>query len=169
MGETRDLFGRGVSKLSPSRSGGRNVEFGGADVKAFQILAEGTPESRIDRVTGVLDSLTTSTRTFLLKIDEKNVLRGIAGTISLDTLKALLGERLVLEGMVSFRPSGRPQRVEADYAARAKEQDDIWERLPRSDAGLVQSAAGSDLQALFGKWPGSETDGEIFAALEELS
>lgn len=173
LASTRGLFGRGATRLTIARHGKKpkELQFGAPAVSTFQTLAEATPAARVDRVVGVLDSLTLSTKTFVLKVDEKSTLRGLAGSVSLEVLKGLMGKRIVVEGTVAFRPSGLPQRVEADHAAVATTSDLVWERQLRADVGpaALISGAANDLKSLFGEWPGDEDDDVLFAALDELS
>jgi len=169
--DTQNLFGRGATGLTFSRPGGKRVSFGRSDVKTFQVLVEATPDPQVDRIVGVLDSVTLSTRTFLVRIDEKSSLRGLAGSQTvLETLKGQLGARVVVEGTVAFRASGRPQRIDADFVALASDRDSPWARLPRGETrAILTGSASGDLASLFGQWPGTETDQEVFAALDEIS
>jgi hypothetical protein len=140
-------------------------------VEKFQNLATETPSPKIDRVVGVLDSLTISTRTCLLKLADGTSLKGYLGThLDLDHLKSLLGLEVVVEGTVTFRPSGRPQRVDVDHVGPATVRDVLWKRTPRGELAREQlSPPTGDLTSYFGQWPGDEDDDQVFAALSELS
>jgi hypothetical protein len=166
--ETRSLFQRGPSRLRMSRADGKALELDASTARAFQSLADATPRAQVTRIAGVLDSLTMSGKTFLLRLDDGSSLRGLAGSVSLDQLKVLLGSRVVVEGTVAFRSSGRAQRIEIDYVAPAEGRDIVWAAAPRGDVGPIPVADG-DLASLFGQWPGEESDAELFAALEEMS
>lgn len=169
--KTRSLFGRGPSQLRITRASGGTVEFSEGAVESFQKLAAETPSPRVDRIVGLLDSLTMSTRTGLLKLDDGTSLRGdIAASVDLDRLKGLLGFEVVVEGTVAFRPSGRPQRIEIDHVAPAGPRDLLWRRTPRGELGHEQLVLPSEgLDHLFGQWPGDEDDEQVFAALRELA
>lgn len=140
-------------------------------METFQRLATETLSSRVDRIVGHLDSLTMSTRTCLLRLSDGISLQGTVGvTVDLNHLKGLLGLDVVIEGMVAFEPSGRPQRVEIEHVAVATARDVLWKRTPHGEfpgEALAPSNEGSG--ALFGQWPGEEDDEQIFAALKELS
>lgn len=174
LASTRNLFDRGPTRLKLARQGAapRVIEFEATAVRNFQTLADLTPAPRVERVVGVLDTLTYSTRTLVLKLEDGTDLRGGLGTaLSLDTARSLLGHKAVVEGSMTFKASGRPLRIEADYMALASERDEVWARMPRGETGTAPHllAPGGDLTSFFGQWPGDETDEEAFAALDELS
>jgi|SRR5882724_5589055 len=176
--KTRMLFGRGATRLCITRidgirmmEEGASVAFSESSVEGFQALARETPAPKTDRVAGVLDSLTMSTRTGLLKLEDGASLKGnIGASVNLGHLKNLLGSEVVAEGTVSFRPSGRPQRIEIDYVDRATDKDILWRRMPRGELANAQLPLPAEgLSSSFGQWPGEEDDEQIFAALRELS
>jgi hypothetical protein len=167
------LLSRGVTRLSIGRTGQqRRITVDTVSAQHIQTLAETTPTPRVERVTGVLDALTVSTRTLVLRLDAGKVLRGLAVGETLETLKALLGHRVVIEGAVTFRPSGDALRIEVDHAAPATAGDDLWARIPHVDVGSVRLSLPPStpaLKDLFGHWPGDETEDDLFLALEQLS
>lgn len=169
--KARSIFGRGPHHLRISRLGGASIDLTEADTERFQGLATEMPSPKIDRIVGHLDSLTMSTRTCLLKLADGSSLKGNIGTsVELDHLKRLLGLEVVVEGVVAFRPSGRPQRIEIDHVAAAEVRDALWKRTPRGDLPREQLALpANDLGPLFGQWPGDEDDEQVFAALREIS
>lgn len=169
--KTRALFGRGSGRLRIARVGGPSIELSESAVERFQRLATETPAPKVDRVVGFLDSFTISTRTCVLRlVDGTSLKANVGANVDLDQLKSLLGLDVVVEGMIAFRPSGRPQRVELDYVAQATASDQLWQRTPRGElAGEQFGLPTGDLAPLFGEWPGDEDDAQIFAALRELS
>lgn len=129
-----------------------------------------TPAPKVDRIVGVLDSLTMSTRTIVLKLADGLALKGNAGTnIDLESVKGLLGTEVVVEGTVAFRPSTRPLWIEIDYVAATTKRDILWTRTPRGELGRQLAAAADDASSYFGQWPGDEDDEQVFAALKELA
>lgn len=169
--KVRALFGRGARSLQLTRVGGASVKLAEPAAERFLRLATETPPSRIDRIVGHLDSLTMSTRTCLLKLFDGTSLRGNVGTsVDLDHLKSCLGSDVVVEGLISFRPSGRPQRVEIDHAAAAQARDVLWMQTPHGELPGDQLAIPThELAPYFGQWPGDEDDEQVFAALRDLS
>jgi hypothetical protein len=168
--KSKSIFGRGATRLRISRVDRLTIEFGEEEVSTFQKLALETPAPKVDRVVGVLDSLTMSTRTTVLKLTDGLALKGNVGaSIDLESVKGLLGAEVVVEGIVAFRPSTRPLRIEIDYVAAATKQDMLWTRTPRGELGQQPALPVDDLSSWFGQWPGDEDDEQIFAALKELA
>lgn len=169
--KARALFGHGARRLRLTRCGGAAIELAEQEAERFQRLATETPLSKVDRVVGHLDSLTMSTRTCLLKLSDGTSLKGNVGaSVDLDHLKGLLGLEVVVEGLVAFRPSGRPQRIEVDHVAAAQPRDALWTRTPHGELpGEQLTLPDSEIGLLFGQWPGDEDDERVFAALREIS
>lgn len=173
LSRTHALSARGVACLRISESTGRRkVMFDALSSQRVLDLARDTPAPQVERVSGVLDALTVSTRTLALRLDDGKVLRGMAVGATLESLKTLLGVRVVVEGLVTFRPSGDALRIEVDHVSQAGDRDSLWAHLPHVDAGaprLSVAQGAPELQSFFGSWPGEETDDVIFQALEQLS
>ncbi len=173
LARTHALSNRGVASLRIRESTGRRmVMIDAMSSQRILALARDTPAPRVDRVSGVLDALTVSTRALMLRLDDGKVLRGLAVGATLETLKTLLGARVVVEGLVTFRPSGDALRIEVDHAASAVASDTLWAHLPHGEAGPSQGVVpqnAPEWQSLLGSWPGEETDDTLFQALEELS
>jgi hypothetical protein len=169
--KVRALFGRGARSLRLTRIGATSVKVAEPAAERFLRLATETPPSRIDRIVGHLDSLTMSTRTCLLKLSDGTSLKGNIGTsVDLDHLKSLLGLDVVVEGLIAFRPSGRPQRIEVEHAAAAQVRDVLWMRTPHGELpGEPLELPTQELVPYFGQWPGDEDDEQVFAALREIS
>jgi hypothetical protein len=167
----RGFFARGPVRLRITRANGRVTELSAPAVDIFQALAADTPDTIVDRVVGVIDSLTMSSRTCIVRLIDGTPLKGsIAATVELGTLKPLLGLEAVVEGTLSFRPSGRPLRIEIDQVAAAAEQDVLWRRVPIGTPRHQQLSLPSEgLESYFGQWPGEEDDDQVFAALRAMS
>ncbi|HSO00449.1 MAG TPA: hypothetical protein VLS89_19290 [Candidatus Nanopelagicales bacterium] len=172
LARTGALFARGPMTLSLGRRGGKPVTIDPGAAQGIQAMAARTPGASVSRVRGALDALTMSTRTFVLKIEGGKVLRGLTGDVPLETLKGLLGVEIVVEGLVTFKPSGDPLQIEADHAAAARPEDSLWARLPHIDVGarrVAPTAAAPELGKLLVEWPGDESDDEIFQKLEAMA
>jgi hypothetical protein len=134
-------------------------------------MADETPAARVVRVSGILDSLTVSTRAMAVRLEDGRLLRGFAGAVPLDELKHFLGAAIVVEGNATFRPSGEASRIEVESVFPSGPGDVIWAKFPKVESGTRsrQSVAPIGLDAFFGKWPGDETDDEIARGLRDLS
>src|SRR5208337_793147 len=82
---------------------------------------------------------------------------------------------VVVSGLAVFRPSGKVLRIEADTISLASDSDlKIWSAEPeplgaRLDAKELHrpQCPRSGISAIFGRWPGDETDEEFEALLKE--
>lgn len=166
------LFSKGSTRLRLARPDKPTIVLDATAADLIRTLADQTPPAQVSRVRGVLDALTVSTRALALRLEEGRLLRGFAGAVPLDQLKGLLGTQVILEGAVTFRPSGEALRIEVDSASPATPGDVIWARLPRAEPLSTkprQPASTTGLDALFGSWPGDETDEQLTAALRYAS
>lgn len=172
LARTGSLFSKGGTRLTVSRLGKSSIVLDATAAALMKTLADETPVARIARVRGVLDSLTVSSKTLALKLDDGRLLRGFVGAVAIDHLKQWLGTTVVLEGSVTFRPSGDALRIEVESALAATPGDVVWAQLPRAEPTgrpRVTFSSSSGLDAFFGKWPGDETDAQLAAALRNLS
>ena len=170
--------GRWRSRKRGRRQDGQRLSAGPAVVLnshialAIRKMAEETSGARIGRVSGILDSVTVSTKGMAVRLNDGRLLRGFAGAVPLDKMKHLLGTVIVVEGSVTFRPSGEASRIVAESVFPAGSGDVIWSTLPKVEPAatrLRRSASPTGLDAFFGKWPGDETDDQIARGLKELS
>jgi len=129
------------------------------DLPVFQRLSEDAPLSRRTIVTGWLDELSDSKNSFRLRLNNGQSLRGLLPPGERATFGNLWGQRIVVDGEVSFRPSGTPSIIIASHVQKAASQDTIWEQipqpLPRSLADLTPRVApppGSNgMEYVFGR------------------
>ncbi len=177
--EFKRLLARGVESVEinngrPRPSGPIVIQSGSID--AINRLRRQTPASRRVRLAGKIDMIRHSDRMFTLILESGETLRGVASGIEEETLKQFFGKVAVVSGEAVFRPSGSLLRVEADRIEAASGDVSIWSVVPRPleaaiDARSLYKHQGSfsGLNAIFGRWPGDETDEEIFSALEAIS
>lgn len=171
LGRTSALFARGGTRLTIGGEGRAPVVLDPAAAQTIRTLADETPAGRVTRVRGVLDTLTVSTKSLVLRLEDGRQLRGFATDVALETLKALHGKDAVLEGQVTFRPSGEALRIQVEAAFAANVGDVLWAQLPKAEPAVARSRAPAPvgLDAFFGKWPGDETDEQLATALKDLS
>lgn len=143
----------------------------------IRALKRGIPEAQRAVVVGKLDALRHSDRMFTLVLDDGRVVRGVA-TPSLDlaALGALWGKRARVSGITKFRPSGAVLRIEAESVLEAQGEPSLFTGMPRPvlrelDLRSLHEPQGprSGVAAIFGKWPGDESDAELEHAISELS
>ncbi len=147
-----------------------------AVVETARRLCSNTPSPQQARIVGNLDVIRASTRTFALKLDNGEEIRGLLATGDVEKLASLFRRRVMVLGKAVFRPSGRLLRIDADEVVPAAVNDRLFSVPPKPQhrALDVRNAAGQHrrkkgLSAVFGRWPGNETDEEIEQALRELS
>lgn len=166
------LFAKGGTRLTIGGEGRTLVVIDPIAAQTIRTLADETPQSRISRVRGILDTLTVSTKSLVLRLEDGRQLRGFATDVAIETLKDLHGKDAVLEGQVTFRPSGEALRIQVESAFAATPGDVLWAQLPKAEAvgsKVRPPVSSTGLDAFFGKWPGDETDEQIAQALKEMS
>jgi hypothetical protein len=135
-----------------------------------------TPAPRRIRLVGTLDMVRASNQTFGLKLDEGEEIRGVLLEGSIEEMASLLNRRVLVLGKSVYRPSGRVLRIDSEEFRAATERDDFFSRLPEPPLRkldlktiLRNQEHKKGLRAIFGKWPGNETDEQIDQAMKELS
>lgn len=165
------------------------VEFGGKapltfsaeDIETFKVLKRSIPKPEMARVAGVLDTVTASSRSFVLRIADGGALRGTFDEAQFDQIKAALNESVVISGQVEFKPSGSARRIIATSVepVESPEDESVWQALPistykplsRSEYVRPAQDPGQEngLAALVGRLRGDETEEEFQEAIKELS
>ena len=134
-----------------------------------------THESKRIIVSGILDQLTCSKHTFVLRIGRR-VLRGVLPSGNIRAYRDLLGEKVVVDGTTTFQDSGKMTVIVATAIHKAAEQDAVWEHVPHSSPRTLDELrprnplppGASGFGRIFGRWPSDETDEEITAALKAI-
>jgi hypothetical protein len=169
------IFDHGVESMRFLN--GRDLPIGPVDVERIENLRSRTPAPQAVRVAGKIESIRHSDRMFLLELESGERMRGVADAVEEAELRLAWGQVAVIVGKVVFRPSGRPRRIEAERIGLAGPKDtELWGRLPKAtmqalDARLLRQPQGarSGINAVWGKWPGPESDEQIREALRRLS
>ena len=139
------------------------------------LLHRETPAPRSVRVAGRLDMIRDSDRVFNLILDGGERLRGIWTGGDTAMLARYFKEYVVLGGVAVFRPSGLLLRVDAEAMALAETKDRFFSTMPQPASrtldvpALVRGQKGKNgIPAVFGKWPGDESEEALLAALKEM-
>ena len=145
-------------------------------VRVVDQLLHKTPQPQSVRVSGRLDLIRYSDRMFVLAMDDGQSIKGVAEGVAAAKLAELFGCNVTVTGTAVFRPAGRILRLEADDLEPAGEDGAVWSHMPiplfRSlDTVELRRPQGprSGVNAIFGRWPGEESDEEFAAAIEALS
>lgn len=134
------------------------------------------PSGQRTIISGTLDQLTGSKRAFRLLLSNGQHVRGVLPHGPADSYRNLWNERVVVDGEAVFKPSGALSVITATHIQPATTGDQIWERVPRARPQEIElltprSATmhgGNNLARVFGKWPGDETEEEIWEMLKEV-
>lgn len=140
-----------------------------------RLLYEETPRPRRVRVAGTLDMIRVSDRVFELLLKGGQRLRAVWSEETVVSLKDFLNQQVVIEGQAIYRPSRSLLRIDTSAISCAKEADLFFSEIPeavaqRLDPKSLRKSQGSTtgINAVWGKWPGSETEAELLAALKDL-
>ena len=145
-----------------------------ATVEAAESLYRQSPKSRRVRVSGKLYMLRDSDRAFDLLLDDGTRVRGVWEE-DIGAIKDLFQKLVVVDALAVFRPSGSLLRIEAGGMGQANAEDAFFSKLPKPAPSRIDlraahqvQAANTGLAAVYGKWPGDETEEQLMAALKEL-
>jgi hypothetical protein len=173
--ELQKVFRHGVDTMELAN--GRKQCVRPQEVAQLETLKRRIARDQHAIVAGTLDAIRHSDRMFTLELEDGTSLRGVLDDdVSLDALRPLWGKRVRVSGTAKFRPSGAVLRIEADDVRLGEGDLSLWARAPRAlhaplDVRALRRSQGprSGVAALFGQWPGDETDEELEQALAELS
>lgn len=146
-----------------------------AVIKAAQQLSHDTPRPQQTRLAGKLDMIRDSTNSFAVKLKDGQEIRGVLTDGEIARVAELFGQEVLVLGKAVYRPSGRLLRIDADEVVQAAERDRFFSSVPKPKRSrynlrevLREQQHKGGVSAIFGKWPGDESDEEIARALKEL-
>jgi hypothetical protein len=144
-------------------------------IETAKELTTTTPPSQAVRVYGRLDMIRASTQSFALKLLNGDEIRAVADGFDIGSLAEFFQKNVLVLGKAVYRPSGRPLRIDATGVMIAGDDQRFFSKVPpprvkpRKYTTLQPSPGKGGVAAIFGRWPGEESDAEIEAALAELS
>jgi hypothetical protein len=139
-------------------------------------LADSTPQPQEVRITGQLDMIRRSTRSFGLQLDDGTEVNGVLENADeVDQMREFFDKRVLILGKAIYRPSGSLLRIDAHAIEHGEGQPSIFSRIPPSlsrrvsQTRKVSAGQGWDsLSSYFGGWPGDETDEQWNEMMLEL-
>lgn len=169
------LFDQGIDGVEIVN--GRTIAVDTEGVERVFRLRRQIPAPQAVRVAGKLDTIRHSDRVFTLLMESGAVLKGVAERLDPSQLASLFGQPVVVMGMAVFRPSGSVLRIDAEQIQEASpQQTSLWSRLPRPTLTALDTRSlrvpqdeRSGINAIYGRWPGDESEEELLAALKEAS
>ena len=161
--------------------GGRRAPFGSApalsaiSVATAKTFYDSTPGARRVKVFGKLDMVRASTQRFAFILPNGEEGQGILREGDICDFQGLLAKPIVVFGKAVYRPSGRLLRIDADKIEAGSDADRFFGKIPPGipvqptlGKAIVMNGRGG-VNAIFGKWPGSESDEQVAEALRRLS
>jgi len=147
------------------------------DLEAVETLRQAAPPNQKTIVSGTLDELAGSRRSFIVQLSNYKQVRGILPSGDLADFARLFNRKVVVDGEAVFRPSGQLAHVVANAIHAATDQDVVWETIPKpaaisADAIRVRSRLvheSNHLALIRDKWPGDESEEDVLRALEAIS
>ena len=140
-----------------------------------QQLSFEVPVPREVLVTGILDMVRASTRSFEIRLQDSNKALGVLVEGEMDSLLPLFDKPIIVQGKAVYRPSGRLLRIDALSVASCGEISPTLSKIPPPDMRTFSTkkirkhqTPKSGVNVFFGTWPGNETDEELLQALEEV-
>jgi len=127
------------------------------------------------RVAGKLDMIRASDGSFGLLLESGEAVHGVLLADGTSALRELWNRPVVVEGRAAFRPSGSLLCLEAEGMALATQADLFFSKVPTPRAAKLErgefmkpQTRTTGLGAIFGKWPGDETEEQLLAAIQEM-
>ena len=149
-------------------------------IQQAERLKRDTPAPFSVVLTGNLDTIEYSQRSFELLTDEGDTIRGAVESpeITPQDVRELWGEDVTIQGQAHFTPAGSLRFVETSSLRPARPEDDLFRQSksdieeqaahqrPLQEQDLSAFGAGADIRAIRGTWPGDESIDEILDALD---
>ena len=141
-----------------------------------EIRYEIPPDFQSVIISGKLDLIEYSTRSYKLRLTAGLVLQGSIDESLLDPeqLRTFGGKKVTIKGTLFFRPSGAPRHIEAQVIRPYAEQDSLFTTLPDKEniAGMVSELrrnykGASVLNEMWGQWPGDEPIEQLLELLRK--
>lgn len=144
-------------------------------LKIASKLFRETPEAKQIRVVGKLDMIRSSTNAFAIKLKSGEEARGVLVEGKIGRHADLMEREVLVLGKAIYRASGKLLRIDADSLDSAHGQAEIFSSIPKPHPSrfnlqsvLKEQQHKKGIAAVFGKWPGDESDEEIEQALKEM-
>lgn len=149
------------------------TEFDSSVVGAARALSSRIPPPRQVRLVGTIDMVRWSTRSMAIKVEDGSEYRCTVINDELGDLGQYGGRELTVIGRAIYRPSGSVLRLDVQQILDTTVGRDAHSSIPSSFDGQLaadrrRQTEKNGVSAVFGIWPGSESDEELLEALAGL-
>lgn len=149
-------------------------------IRQARRLEKDTPPPFSVVLTGMLDAIEYSQRSFELRTEDGDTIRGAVQSddITAEHVRELWGEDVTIQGQAHFTPGGSLRFVDARALRSARTEDDLFkqskveiekeaaEKQPLGERDTSEFDAGEDIKNIRGTWPGDESIDDILGALD---
>jgi len=137
--------------------------------KNIKKLEEQTPPPSRARITGTLDLMQYSKDLIQVQTQQGSTRAILTSHITFEEVSKYFGQKVTLEGIANFKPSGKISAIEVEKVRLATEEDEwftqepspIKEQLDFKELRAKQEYKGTKLDNVIGEWPGDETIEEL--------
>jgi hypothetical protein len=140
-------------------------------------LGASTPASRQIRIAGVLDMIRHSTRSFSLRLESGEQVRGVMESADgLAAMPEFFGKPVLVPGRAVYRPSGRLLRIDAAGIEDGTRASPLFSKIPApqnvrpsaSSLWKISETGRRGVPAFFATWPGDETDADMDMLVKDI-
>jgi hypothetical protein len=142
-------------------------------VASAMVLNSRIPVERQVRVVGTIDMVRYSTRSMGLRLDGGDEVRCAVVNEDFSELREYLNKEVTVLGKAVYRPSGSVLRLDVEQILETTVGRGQFSQVPLSmeikpKTERRMQTMKTGVAAVFGTWPGEETDTELLKALSEL-
>ncbi len=138
-------------------------------------LEKQTPPRSRAQISGTLDLMQYSKDLIQVKTKQGDIHALLTGGIQFGDISQYFGQKVTLQGIANFKPSGKVSAIEVDSVRPATEEDEwftkepspIKEQLDLKELRTEQKYKGTKLDNITGKWPGDEPIEELLEMLDK--
>jgi hypothetical protein len=142
-------------------------------VMAARALSSRIPAPRQIRLVGKIDMVRWSTRSMAIRVEDGSEYRCAVVNEDIGDLGQYGGHEVTVIGKAIYRPTGSVFRLDVEQVLNTTVGRGAYSDVPfpfenRYETERKRQTPRSGVAAVFGSWPGDETDQELLAGLSEL-
>lgn len=142
-------------------------------VVAARALSNRIPSPRQIRLVGRIDMVRWSTRSMAIRVEDGTEYRCAVINEEVGDLGQYGGHEVTVLGEAIYRPTGSVLRLDVEQVLNTTVGRAAYSEIPlsfenRQEVARQRQTARTGISAVFGSWPGNESDEELLAGLSEL-